>query len=395
MSRLISPPLRSILFVAFFYAFHVAATAYSNSSFLKTVFGIQDESLTLLYTVGSLIALISIFVIPSFLKKKPVRSIFATTVLIALGSLAGLVIFRDARLAMILFPLYLATNSIMIYLNDFFVSHYSTSNNTGRIRSIYLTIMNIAWVTAPLLAGILADSPWGYAAVYGLAFVMLIISTVIAFFSYESFMAKTGTGSKKKTSRLKEVREFFTTTPLRRIFMTNGLLQTFYATMVIFSPLYLHQTIGLSYTHIGFILAIMLLAFPIFQIPAGYIADKYFGEKEMLATGLIIMGSAAFVFATTSSPDWWVWAVILFVSRIGASLVEIMNESYFFKHVNETQGTYISIFRSAYPLAYSIAPLLISILITQFNIDYRQLFMLLALLVTIGAVPALMLEDTK
>jgi len=395
MSRLIPPRLRSILFVSFFYAFHVATTAYSNSSFLKNVFGLPDESLALLYTVGSLIALVGIFVIPTFLKKKSVRSVFASVVLIAIASLAGLVIFRDPLLAMVLFPLYLATNSIMIYLNDFFVSHYSTSQNTGRIRSIYLTIMNIAWVTAPLLAGILADSTWGYVAVYGLAFAMLVMSTIIAFLSYESFVAKSREISDQKTSWLKEVKNFFRTTSLRRIFMTNGLLQTFYAIMVIFSPLYLHQTIGLSYTHIGFILAIMLLAFPIFQIPAGYIADKYFGEKEILASGLIIMGSAAFVFATTSSPDWWVWAIILFISRIGASLVEIMNETYFFKHVDESNGSYISIFRSAYPLAYSIAPLLISILITQFGVDYRVLFMMLALLVTIGAIPALMLEDTK
>ena len=50
--------------------------------------------------------------------------------------------------------------------------------------------------------------------------------------------------------------------------------------------------------------------------------------------------------------------MVLFVSRIGASLVESASESYFFKHVKKEDAGLISLFRMVRPISYILVPLI-------------------------------------
>jgi MFS family permease len=123
------------------------------------------------------------------------------------------------------------------------------------------------------------------------------------------------------------------------------------------------------------------------------LADKSFGEKEMLIGGLIIMGvSAGSLFFVTSNAI-WVWGGILFTTRIGAAIIEILRDSYFYKKIDGRDVDIISFFRTASSAGYISAMVLSALILIVFPIKY--IFLLVALVVLSGLYPALRLIDNK
>ncbi len=163
--------------------------------------------------------------------------------------------------------------------------------------------------------------------------------------------------------------------------------------VVVYIPIYLHQNLGIGWESLGPVFSIMLLPFILFEIPAGNLADKYFGEKEILIIGLLILSLSLFLFYYISVPTLWIWAVVLFLSRVGAALIEAMRESYFFKLVDAEDIDMINIFRVTNPLAYIIGPALGIIILLLFPLQYLFLFM--AGIVILSLAFVFPMKDTK
>ena len=75
------------------------------------------------------------------------------------------------------------------------------------------------------------------------------------------------------------------------------------------------------------------------------------------------------------------WATILFISRIGASIVEVSTETYFFKHVKSTNAGYISLFRMTKNMAFLIVPAIAGFSIYIMGIGYSWIILALIMLV--------------
>src|SRR5207249_2591358 len=119
------------------------------------------------------------------------------------------------------------------------------------------------------------------------------------------------------------------------IYLVNFLLQFFFSWMIIYTPIYLHEYVGFTWSQIAIIFSIMLLPFVILELPLGKIADRVLGEKELLVTGFSIMALTTAAMTFLHSANMVIWIGLLFISRIGAATVEIMSETYFFKQVSD------------------------------------------------------------
>ena len=139
----------------------------------------------------------------------------------------------------------------------------------------------------------------------------------------------------------------------------------------------------------------MLLPFLFVEYPAGWIADRWFGDKELLIAGFIIMGVAlAATGLITASTPLIVIAAILFASRVGAALSEAMVESHFFRRVSERDANTISVFRMMRPVGALVAPLFASLLLITGN--YVAFFMISgALIVALGIIVTIPLKDVR
>jgi len=174
---------------------------------------------------------------------------------------------------------------------------------------------------------------------------------------------------------------------------TQFLLQIFYTWAIIYIPLFLATVVGFDWETISKIIAVGLLAFVIFEYPTGVLADKLIGEKEMMALGFVVLAIASASIYAMSSSSIATWMSVMFFSRFGASLVEVTTESYFFKQVKGRDSNLISLFRLTRPLGILVGTLVASI--SLFFVPFNLAFIVLALLMVLGAFSTLRLTDSR
>jgi predicted MFS family arabinose efflux permease len=89
----------------------------------------------------------------------------------------------------------------------------------------------------------------------------------------------------------------------------------------------------------------------------------------------------------------FMWMAVMFLTRVGASFVEVTTESYFFKHTKSNDSDKISLFRSARPLGSVVGSVLGSMILLQ--IEFSFMFILLGIFMLPGIFFTLLLRDTR
>lgn len=372
----------------FIVSFHLFFIVYFNSSFLNSE-GFSERSVSLMYIIGSILSILGLFLMPKILRRFGNYSTILFFIVLELSSFWVLALVEDITITTIAFLSYLLLYPlILISLDIFLEGIIKDENTTGSVRGIFLTITNSALIVAPLTAGFLLNGD-GFRHMYLIAGAFLIPLFIIISWYFKGFSDPEYEQIKYRET----AREFIQNKNLRSIFISHFVLRIFFSFMVIYTPLYLHNVIGFPFSEIGIIFAIMLLPFALFEIPLGKIADRWLGEKEILITGLLITGLSTIAISFVTVSTFIFWAALLFVTRTGASAVEITTESYFFKHVNEDDVDTISLFRMLRPLGYIVGPVLGALTLSFINIQF--LFIVPGLIVLLGIVFASQIKDTK
>jgi MFS family permease len=115
----------------------------------------------------------------------------------------------------------------------------------------------------------------------------------------------------------------------------------------------------------------------------------------MLSIGFVIIALFTSALYFNISSNVYALAVILFGTRVGAALVEVMCDVYFFKKVDQNNTNLISFFRMAKPLAYIVGPILALVFLNLFDLDIKSLFGILAIIMILGLRFSLCIKDTK
>jgi len=360
----------------FLFAVHLALITYVNSSLLKQFVG--DNTLNILYIGGSLLSIVFLLLAPSILRKSGSVLTFLFFITLEIFAIFGMASTNVAALVIILFLIHIATSSMLYFCIDINLEQETKiEGETGGKRSILLTISNFAWVLSPLTLVFLVTQN-----TFGKVYLLSAVALIPLFIIVSIFFKNTKTAPIINTRIFSTLRSLWNKKDQAKIIGTQFILNFFYAWMVIYLPLLLNKEIGFGWDKIGLIFTIMLLPFILFEMPTGFLADKKFGEKEFLILGFIIMFISTIFIPTLHSPVFWIWTVLLFVTRVGASLVEASSESYFFKHVKEEDTGFISLFRMARPLSYVIAPLFALPVVYFFS--YSSSFYFLACFTLLG-----------
>lgn len=378
----------AVVYIAtFLAAFHAFLLVYINSSFLNQF--VSEKYIGLLYIIGSLSSIVAMIIIPAILR---LIGNYFTLTLLTIFEIFILFGITFAQKTLIVLPLFIAhlmiSQIIFINIDIFFESFQKKEMDTGSERGVILTIINLGLILSILTAGFILTNNDFWKIYLTSAFIMFPF-LVIILIKFRKF--KDPVYNKLKTiDTIKKIRE---NKNIKNIFMTQFFLKFFYSLMVIYMPIYLHNYIGFSWSKISIIFTIMLLPFVLFEIPAGKISDKWLGEKEILLIGFIITALFTAIISFISIPSFLLWTIILFLTRIGASLIEISTESFFFKHVKGEDANIISFFRINGPLAYIAGPA-IAIITLQF-IAYQYIFFVLGIIMLMGIKYALSITDTK
>ena len=313
---------------------------------------------------------------------------FLVVLLIELVTLAFMMTSSTGWIVLAAFIVGHTMRNLAFFHLDIFLEELSPDKDTGGIRGMYLTIMNISFIIGPLLGGLLLTNG-AYWKIFAVSIILLIPVLYILVMYLRTFA-----DPNYKDLKLEHTtRRVWRNRNMLSIFAINSLLRFFYAWMIIYTPIYLIQHVGFSLSDTTFIIGFALVAFVLLQAPLGYLADKVTGEKEFLVEGFILLGISTMALTFITSTNFWVWVAALFVTRIGASIVEVMSESYFFKKIDSSDLNVIGFFRMLRPFVYTAAPLLASTLLII--VDIRFLFLILGVIMLYGIKYSLALKDTR
>lgn len=367
-----------------FFSFHYNVLVYVNSSFLSEFF--TPTGVALLYILGSIGNILLFFLALRFEHQHGNRIFFSLILFVELLAVAGLALASTPLATALLFIIFQSTFLLIVFSLDLFLEAENSKRNTGTIRGMYLTLGNLALVLSPLLIAWIA--PQGeFRHLYIVSAFFLLPLFYLAAFSFKSFR-----DGKPRFTNL-PFRAWSGSKNIEHVTFVRLSLTIFYSLMVIFMPLYLNKFIGFSWTEISLIFTIMLLPFVLFEIPFGRLADKWCGEKELMTLGLFIIGICLILMPFIQTPHLILWTILLFVSRVGASMTEITAESYFFKHVDKRDDGLITIFRLTWPAGFIIGPLIA--IISLALLPFEAVFIFCAVIMLTSMNASAKLEDTR
>lgn len=387
----------------FFFSAQVSLTIYIDSSFLKNtilntpslsqlgIFQDPERVVGAIYMLASLMTIFALYLAPRVLRR---IGNYRTTLFAFLAHILLLLLLSATANGWFIIPLFVveaALMSLLFFNFDIFLERFSKDEHTGVIRGIFLTIASISWLLPPMIAGNIIEQ-YGYSLVYFSGAVILIPALFLLIRYMSDFADVTYDDAPLFPSR-----NVIGENPNAWYGLSCAFfLQFFYAWMIIYAPIFLHDHLGFTWSDIGFMLTLALTPFVLLPSPLGWLADNVIGEKELLVIGFLLMSITSFIIPTlTQTSAFMTWVIVLFVGRCGASTVEAMTETYFFKQIDGHNAGLMGYFRRMRPLAFIIAPLLASILFQFDWFSFEMLFTTLGF-VMIGALYSpLRLTDTR
>lgn len=379
--------IRIIYLITFFASLHYALTLYIESSFLGGF--IQDKYVGLFYTVASLVSIIAAVRLPQILSIFGNYRTTLTLILLEVLSLFGLSIVENPTFILILFVLHQAMLTSLSIVVNIFLESFSADESTGRTRGVFLTIINAAILAGPFAAAFFFVNG-NYSTMFLISSLLTLPMFILVALKFKNYKDPIY----NKFLFLKTLIEVLKNRPVRNICESRFLLEFFYSIMIVFTPIYLNKYMGIPMSDIlGIIMPVALIPFVVLPYILGIIADLKLGEKELLTAGVIIISisTISLTFMATSSVVFWM--TIMLMTRVGASLIESMTETYFFKNVNASDSNLIAFFSYLRPMAFMVGPLFATIFLSMFDIKY--IFLALGIFMLYGLRYSLKMKDTR
>lgn len=380
-----------VYLIGVIFYFHTSLVSYTSPTYIEKF--IDKAHIGLLYSIGSIGSLLLFIYLPTILKA---FGNVLVVVLLMLLSIVTLVLIGGAfniPLLVIGFVLFQMINPLIYFNIDIFSETLIGKNEdgTGTIRGLALSLTALAALLAPLsISYVVGDNPANLDKLYFIAIAVGAVFTFIVIGAFRRFFDPIY----QRTDIVSLVKQCLKNQPIRVVLVAHFILQTFFTWTVIYIPLYLATVVQLLWSQIGSIIAAGLLAYVLCEYPIGIIADRYIGEKEMMALGFFILALAvatlAFMPLTAAVTS---WMALMFFSRTGASLVEVTTESYFFKNVSGADANLIAVFRLTRPLSVLFGSLLGSICLLY--LPFNLAFLVLSFVMVIGIFVTLAIHDTK
>ncbi len=354
----------------FFLALANALPAYINSSFISSV--VSVKYISFYFISANAVTFLAMLFFPNVIRK--IGNFVSAKWMVALGVISSLVLAISPTpiFLFIFFIITLVATNLLWNNMDIFVESFTSDCNTGKTRAIYFSATNAGWILSPFIASLLVTNDEKYGLVY------LSSAILIAIFFLIITLNKKKVHKEVKYDKINvraTVIDFWKNNNLQGIYFASFFLNLFFSLAVVFVPIYLHSTLGFDWSTLGIMFSVMLIPFVLIEIPAGIIADKYVGEKELTYIGMAILLISLLLFFFVKSVNPFVWGSILFFSRIGAALVEAMRESRFFKIVDAENVSHINFLRTSYPLGYLVGTGLGALILMFYPVQYTFLFL--------------------
>jgi MFS family permease len=284
---------------------------------------------------------------------------------------------------------YIVQTLLYVCLNVF-IESFSKHAETGSIRGLFLALFNIGILISPLIGGTILEN-----SSFEILYVVSALMLIPFMFFLHKYLSQIEEPAYHSISMLKAFKPAWRNKNLRAAMIAQFMVSCFYAVMIIYSPIYI-STLGISLTtYLSFILPFSLVPLVVLPYEIGFLADTKFGEKELMITGLVILSVTTFLCVITTSTNPLVWIAILGTSRIGASFVETMAFTYYFKKIGPEDASLTAIFSNMIGVS-TIVVGAIGVAVSPFIVERPQImFVILGCAILFSIYYVLPMRDTR
>lgn len=370
------------------YALHYGIPLYATSSYLHQYFG--SSMVSMLYMIGSFAALFGSIRISRYMRKFHTYSFTAALVVGEIIVTTAFGLSNSPILLGVFFVLHFLLQTLLYICLNIYVESFSKHAETGSIRGLFLTLLNVGILISPVIGGAIL-ALYSFPALYIIASLLLIPFMILT----RTYLYHIEEPAYERIDMFQAFRRAWQNRNLRAALVAEFIVQCFYAVMIIYSPIYL-STIGIPLTvYMTIIIPFALTPLVILPYELGLLADTKWGEKELLIGGMLILALTTFLVVIVRTPDTTVWILLLLTSRIGAACVETMAFTYFFKKIGPEDASLTALFSNTLPVA-TIAIGAVGILIGPLLVERPQLmFIILGCMILWGVSYVLPMKDTR
>ncbi|MEK7494853.1 MAG: MFS transporter, partial [Patescibacteria group bacterium] len=377
--------IRLVSLVSVIAGFLYAFLIYILSNYFAEVIG--EKNVGIMYFLGYGGLLISLFYLQPLVRRiGKARALYLSLGLTILAC-AFLTRIDQSFLALALLLAFIVASSTAWVLLDILLESFSQDQMSGRIRGLYLTLVNLSLIPAPFLSAATLEK-FGYNGVF---FVLLLGYIAIFLLSLFAFRNDNAVALQRILIR-ETIRKMISEANLFRIYFISFAMDFFYAIMIVYTPLHL-LSLGFSWYDIGIAFTVMLLPFVLLQYPLGMLADTKMGEKELIIGCLSIAVLATLAVGLFHGNSLVIWSSLLFLTRVGIAGIEVLRDSYFYKQIDGNDLDVIAFFRTSLPLANIFGALSSAILLFFFSL--QATFFLVVFVLLAAIIVSLFLDDTK
>lgn len=374
-----------ISFISFLMGFSQAMLIYVMAYYFKIAAGTED--IGIFYFISYGIILVVLLNLHKIVRKLGKSNVFYFSILISIICAVLLVFTNPSIWGMVILMSYIIFINLGWVSLDVILESFSTDKMSGRIRGLHLTVINAGYLIGPFLSTEVLEK-FNF---HGIFVFLLFFNSLVLVLS----LIGVRNVNHKFEARLnvKDVlRKVFSRKDILKVYYIAFALDFFYALLVIYTSIYLLNQ-GMSWSQIGIIFTIMLIPFVILQYLVGFLADKKLGEKEMLVFSVIFMAISTGTIYFINSSSIWIWGMILLATRIGAAMLEVLRDSYFYKKIDGHDVDLINFFRTSMPVGYMLATGISFPLLLIFPL--KSVFLLVSIIVLSALIPVFLLKDNK
>lgn len=380
---------RGITITNFFGALHYFLTVFILAPYLAQF--MSEAEVGLVFSAGALLSFVGFLLLPLALRYVSLKRFAQVLSIVQFLVLIALLQSPSTPIIIGLVVLLSALPALIGYTFDIFLEQATKSEgSTGNIRGFFITISNIALVLSPLSIGYILGDSDEYVKIFALA-----AATLLPFILLLTSLIKGGSTREESTLSFKSTLKCLLHS--KDIFLgasAHFVMLLFFSWVAIYIPLYLHTELGILWSDLGWVFSIMLLPYVFLEFPIGIMADKWFGEREIMMGGFAVMGISMAMISFITIPAITLFLIsVLVLTRVGGAMAEITTETYFFKHVDGNDLNSIGLFRMLRPLGALIGPLIGSLALVF--VSLQSAFIVLGGLCLLGVPLAFFIKDTR
>jgi len=379
--------------IIIFVALHQFIPYFVLSKFLSNYF--ETKYISIIFIVAGITCIVAGNYFTLFLQKYSNYKTLFTLCLIQILVTFVLPFLGNINLFLlsIIFIAHVVLTSLIWSCVNVFLDGFSPTGNTGEIRGLSATIYNFGVIVSPFLAAKI----YIHYDYFGIFIISSFMIFPIIFLSHK-YLHKVKESNYKHTNLWRAVKQINGNKNLHGVFISYFILCSFYSMMNVYFILYLLNEIQIPITtYLGVITPIFLLPFILFPYEIGKLSDEVLGEKKLMIFGMAMVSivSLSIYFFNINTSSVLIWAIILFISRIGASINEIETYTYFYKKVNPENSDLIYLFENLKYISLVFVSTLGLIIIDLFKFPIPTLLFIIGVLGLLSIFKIAQIRDTK